>query len=131
MKKDFKKVNIQINGDESNRSEIIYNNLISNLNLTQEDQVRYLKNRATTLELELKNRRLTALLCLISLIGIGFGIFLLLSDFILLGTLFILVTFIGVFLRFHLMYKNIIETTKSKEFEKVENLKELLEDKLK
>ena len=55
MKKtDFKKINIQINGEETNRNEIIYNNIISNLNLTQEEQVNYLKNKASNLELELK-----------------------------------------------------------------------------
>lgn len=129
--KDFKKINIQINGEENNRSEIIYNNVISNLNLTQDEQVRYLKNRATNLELELKNRRLTTLLCLISLIGISFGICLLVNDLYFLGTLFISITFIGVILRFSLMYKNMIQNTKSKEFEKVENLKQILEDKLK
>ena len=129
--KDFKKINITINGEESNRSEIIYNNIISNLNLTKEDQVKYLKNRASLLELELKNKRLTTLLCLISLIGIGFGIFLITSDLYFLGTLFILITFIGVVIRFNLMYKNIIESTKSKEFEKVELLKQIVEEKLK
>ena len=129
--KDFKKINITINGEESNRSEIISNNIISNLNLTKEDQVKYLKNRASLLELELKNKRLTTLLCLISLIGIGFGIFLITSDLYFLGTLFILITFIGVVIRFNLMYKNIIESTKSKEFEKVELLKQILEEKLK
>ena len=129
--KDSKKINITINGEESNRSEIIYNNIISNLNLTKEDQVKYLKNRASLLELELKNKRLTTLLCLISLIGIGFGIFLITSDLYFLGTLFILITFIGVVIRFNLMYKNIIESTKSKEFEKVELLKQILEEKLK
>lgn len=129
--KDFKKINITINGEESNRSEIIYNNIISNLNLTKEDQVKYLKNRASLLELELKNKRLTTLLCLISLIGIGFGVFLISSDLYYLGTLFILITFFGVVVRFNLMYKNIINSTKSKEFEKVEVLKQLLEEKLK
>ena len=57
--KDFKKINILINGEESNRDEIIYNNLISNLNLTEEEQVKYLKRRAMTLEQEIKNQKLT------------------------------------------------------------------------
>ena len=132
MKKtDFKKINIQINGEETNRSEIIYNNIISNLNLTQEEQVKYLKNKASNLELELKNRRLTTLLCIISIIGITCGIVLLSNDLYLLGTLFIAVTFIGVILRFYLMYQNIIETNRAKDFEKIEQLKQLLEERLK
>lgn len=129
--KEFKKINIAINGDENNRSEIIYNNIISNLNLTQEEQVKYLKNKASSLELELKNRRLTTLLCFISIIGISFGISLLVRDLYLLGSLFIAVTFIGVILRFYLMHRTIINNTKSKEFDKVEQLKKLLEERLK
>ena len=65
------------------------------------------------------------------MIGISFGICLLVNDLYFLGTLFISITFIGVILRFSLMYKNMIQNTKSKEFEKVENLKQILEDKLK
>jgi hypothetical protein len=129
--KDFKKINISINGDENNRSEIVYNNIISNLNLTSEEQVKYLKNKAALLELELKNRKLTTLLCIISVIGISFGIGLLAQDLYILGSLFIIITFIGVILRFSLMYKSMIENTKSKEFEKIESLKNILEEKLK
>lgn len=129
--KEFKKINITINGEEANRSEIIYNNVISNMNLNNEEQVKYLKNRAVLLELQLKNRRLTTLLCLISIIGISFGIFLLVKDLYLLGSVFIIITFIGVIVRFCLMYKTIIDNTKNKDFEKIENLKEILESKLK
>lgn len=128
--KDLKKINILINGDELNRSEIIYNNVISNLNLTEEEQVKYLKDKATKLELEIKSKSLTILLCLISLVGIGFGIFLLMNDLYLIGSLFIVVTFVGVFIRFYLMYQNIINLTKSREFEKVDALKEILEARL-
>ena len=129
--KDLKKINILINGDETDRSEVIYNNVISNLNLTEEEQVKYLKDKATKLELELRSRTLTMLLCIISFIGIGFGIFLLMNDLYIIGTLFIATTFIGVIIRFYLMYQNIINKTKSREFEKVDALKEILETKLK
>ncbi|MBD9085138.1 hypothetical protein EGP64_00490 [bacterium] len=129
--KDFKKINILINGEESNRDEIIYNNLISNLNLTEEEQVKYLKRRAMTLEQEIKNQKLTLLLCFISLIGISFGVILLVQNIYFLGILFIITTFVGVILRFHLMYKNMIEDSKSHEFDRVEQLKSILEDRLK
>ncbi len=129
--RDFKKINISITGDESNRSEIIYNNVISNMSLTEEEQIKYLKRKSETLELELKNKKLTILLTIISIIGISFGIMLLVKDLYFLGTLFIVITFVGVICRFYLMYKNMIQSTKSKEFEKIENLKRILEDKLK
>ena len=129
--KDPKKINIMINGDESDREEIIYNNIISNLNLTTEEQLAYLKNRNLILELELKNRRLTALLSFISLVGITLGIILLIQNIYFLGILFILVTFIGVITRFYLMYKNMIESIKHSEFEKIEQLIKLLVERLK
>ena len=129
--KDFKKINILINGEESNRDEIIYNNLISNLNLTEEEQVKYLKRRAMTLEQEIKNQKLTLLLCFISLIGLSVGVILLVQNIYFLGILFIITTFVGVILRFHLMYKNMIEDSKSHEFDRVEQLKSILEDRLK
>lgn len=130
-KKELKKINIQINGPEEDRGEIIYNNLISNLNLTEEEQIRYLKNKAAKLELEIKNKTLTALLVLISLIGISFGIILLINDLYILGSLFILSTFIGVIVRFYLMYKNVIDKTKTSDYDRIEHLKEILESKLK
>lgn len=129
--KDSKKINIAINGEETSRNEIIYNNVISNLNLTQEEQIEYLKKKATNLEMELKNRRLTTLLCFISLVGISFGIFLLIQDIYALGIAFIVITFIGVITRFSLMYKNIINNHKSSEFDKIEQLKQMLEERLK
>lgn len=129
--KDFKKINIAINGEETNRNEIIYNNVISNLNLTQEEQINYLKKKATNLEMELKNRRLTTLLCFISLVGISFGIFLLIQDIYTLGIAFIAITFIGVIIRFSLMYRNMLNNNKSQEFDKIEQLKKLLEERLK
>ncbi len=129
--KDLKRINILINGDEKDRSEIIYNNIISNLNLTEEEQIKYLKDKATKLELELRSRTLTVLLSIISLIGIGFGIILLMNDLYILGSMFITITFIGVVIRFYLMYQNIINKTKSREFDKVDALKQLLEERLK
>lgn len=129
--KDFKKINISINGEENNREEIIYNNVISNLNLTLEEQVEYLKRKVSKLELEVKNRRLTSLLCFISLIGISFGIFLLVQDIYFFGILLIAVTFIGVITRFCLMYKNMVNNSKNNDFDRVEQLKKLLEDRLK
>lgn len=130
-KKELKKINIQINSPEEDRSDIIYNNLISNLNLTEEEQIKYLKHKATKLELEIKNKTLTALLIMISLIGISFGIILLINDLYILGSLFIFSTFIGVIIRFYLMYKNVINKTKTNDFDKIDCLKEILESKLK
>jgi len=130
-KENIKKINILINGDENNKSEIVYNNVIHNMNLTEKEQVEYLKSKVSSLELELRNKTLTILLCLISLFGLGFGILLMIEDIHILGILFIVVTFIGVILRFYLMYKNIIDIHKNAEYEKIEQLRKILNSRLK
>lgn len=129
--KEIKKINILINGDENNKSEIVYNNVIQNMGLNEEEQVKYLKTKITHLELELKNKTLTALLSLISALGIGFGLFLMVQDLYFLGSLFITTTFVGIIVRFYLMYKNVANLYKSLEFEKIEQLRKILNDRIK
>ena len=126
-KNELKKLNIAITGDENNKTEIVYNNVIQNMNLTSEEQINYLKNKINELELENKNRSLTSLLILISIIGIGFGLFLLIQDIYFLGSLFIITTFVGVIIRFYLMYKNVTNLNKNIEYEKIEQIRRLLE----
>lgn len=130
-KNELKKLNIAITGDENNKTEIIYNNVIQNMNLTSEEQINYLKNKINELELENKNRSLTSLLILISIVGIGFGLFLLIQDIYFLGSLFIITTFIGVIIRFYLMYKNVTNLNKNIEYEKIEQIRRLLNERLK
>ncbi len=130
-KNELKKLNIAITGDENNKTEIVYNNVIQNMNLTSEEQINYLKNKINELELENKNRSLTSLLILISIIGIGFGLFLLIQDIYFLGSLFIITTFVGVIIRFYLMYKNVTNLNKNIEYEKIEQIRRLLEERLK
>ena len=36
-------LNIYISGEENNKSEIVYNNVVKNMKLTKEEQVEYLK----------------------------------------------------------------------------------------
>lgn len=128
--KDMKKINIAIDGDENTKSEVVYNNVIQNLDLTNEEQINYLKTKVTYLELEMKNKNLTILLSIISLIGISFGLFLMIQDLYLLGSIFIITTFIGVVVRFYLMYKNIAHAYKNMEFEKIETIRKLINEKL-
>ncbi len=129
--KEPKKINIQINGDESNKSEIIYNNVIQNMNLDDKEQIEYLKSKITHLELELKTNNLTYLLCIISIFGLGFGIFLVAQDIYLLGSLFIVSTFVGVILRFYLMYKNAIYVRRNSDYDKIEQLRRILNERIK
>ena len=128
--KDLKKINIAINGDENNKTEIVYNNVIQNMGLTEEEQIKYLKSKISELEIEKRNRTLTFLLILISIVGMSFGLFLMVKDLYFLGTLFILTTFIGVIVRFYLMYKNVMNINKNMEYEKIEQLRKLLNERI-
>ncbi|MDD3453441.1 MAG: hypothetical protein PHN42_04155 [Bacilli bacterium] len=129
MKND--KVNIMINGDETSKNEIVYNNVIDNMKLTEKEQLTYLRNKVISLEMEMRNKKLTLLLALISIIGITFGCYLLIMDFYILGITFIVGTFSGVMIRSYLMFKNIINITKSNKFDRIENLRKLLDKKIK
>ena len=129
MKDMTEKIDIVINGDETSKSEIVYNNVIENLN--QEDQIKYLKSKVTILEIEMKNKIIALILFLIVVVGFSIGIYFLILDLYLLGSLIIFLTFIGVMIRFSMMYKSIIKVTHSMEFDKVEKLKKLLDKRLK
>jgi cobalamin biosynthesis protein CobD/CbiB len=123
------KIDISINGDENSKSEIVYNNVIQGLD--QDQQVKYLKNKVTTLELEMKNKLIALILFLIVLVGFSIGIYFLILDLYLLGTIVIFLTFIGVMIRFYMMYKAILKVTHSMEFDKIEHLRKILNMRLK
>lgn len=120
---------ISINGNENSKSEIVYNNVIQELN--KDEQIKYLKSKVILLEIEMRNKLIALLLILISIIGFSAGIYFLVLDFYILGSLFIFLTFIGVMIRFYLMYKSILKVTHSMEFDKVEHLRKMLNMKLK
>ena len=125
------KLKISINGEENSKSEIVYNNIIDNLKLSEEEQVKYLKNKVAHLEIEMKNLILTLILILISLIGIGFGLYFMYLDLYILGVLFIITTFVLVALKFHFMYKSVIKLSRNLEFDKIEHLRKMLSTTLK
>lgn len=124
-------LNIVINGEENSKSEIVYNNVIKNMKLTKEEQVEYLKQKVSYLELEMKNRNLLLLLFLVSLLGLGFGSFLIVLNIYWLGIIFIFGTFFAVSLKAYAMYKNMIKVARNKDFDKVEQLRNMLNLKLK
>lgn len=128
--KENKKINILISGEENNKSEIVYNNVIQNMNLTSEEQLKYLKTKVSYLESELKNRNFLFLLMIISAFGIGLGLYFLIIDFYLLGSIFIIITFIGVSYKFYGVRKDTV-TNKDAEFDKIEHLRKILNDRIK
>lgn len=124
-------LNIYISGEENNKSEIVYNNVVKNMKLSKEEQVEYLKTKVTQLELEMKNRKLITILLLISLFGIGFGLFLMVLNIYWLGIIVVFSTFFGVAIRAYIMYKNMVKMVRTSEYDKVEKLRQMLNLKLK
>ena len=122
-------IDIMINGNENSKSEIVYNNIIQDLN--KDEQINYLKSKVILLEMEMKNKMIALLLLLISIVGFSAGIYFLMLDFYVLGSLIIFFTFIGIMIRFYLMYKSVLKVTHSMEFDKVEHLRKILNMKLK
>lgn len=125
------KVKISITGEERSKNEIVYNNIIENLKLTEEEQVKYLKNKVTNLEIEMHNKMITILLIILSIIGLTLGIGLIIMDIYILGILFVIATFVFVAIKFYLMYKKMLKITKSMEFDKIEHLRDILNMHLK
>lgn len=123
------KIDISINGNEMSKSEIVYNNVIQNL--TKDEQVKYLKSKVTLLEIEMKNKLTALILILIAIVSFSIGIYFLTLDLYILGSIVIFLTFIGVTIKFYMIYKSILKVTHSMEFDKVEHLRKLLNMKLK
>ncbi len=123
------KVDITINGNEKTKNEIVYNNVMQTL--TKEEQVKYLKSKVTTLELEMKNKMVTIILFLSTLIGFSIGIYFLILNLFVLGTVVIFSTFIAVMIRFYMMYKSVLNITRNMEYDEVEKLRKLLNSRLK
>lgn len=124
-------LNIYISGEENNKSEIIYNNVVKNMKLSKDEQVEYLRTKVTQLELEMKNRKLITILLLISLFGLGFGLFLMVLNIYWLGIIVVFGTFFGVAIKAYIMYKNMIKMVRTSEYDKVEKLRQMLNLRLK
>ena len=123
------KIDITINGNEKSKNEIIYNNLMEELD--KEQQVKYLKYKVTSLEIESKNKLVALILILSSIIGLAIGIYFIVSDLLILGSIVIFATYIAVMARFYMMYKSVLNITRNMEFDKVEHLRKLLNMRLK
>lgn len=131
MKQKSGSVNITIDGTENNKSEIIYNNVIRNMELSEEDQLRYLKQKVSLLEMEMRNKVWLLILTLISLGGMGSGIYFLMKDIYFLGILLVVGTFVGVVWKLFMMYKTMMNMNHNAEFDQVEHLRKMLNMKLK
>ncbi|MDD3341392.1 MAG: hypothetical protein PHN72_04320 [Bacilli bacterium] len=129
MKND-EKINLVIQGEKT-REELIYNNVIRNLHLSNADEVKYLKGKVNTLEDELKTRMMYTFILIFAFVTLSFGVILLAFDLYLLGIILIFSTFAFVVVKLILHFRSHLKNVQNDEFSKVDELKELLEKKLK
>ena len=95
MEKDI--LNIAISGDEKNKNEIVYNNIVDTmdkLKMTKQEQIDYLKLKITTLENEYQNNITILVTLVLSTVLLCIGIYLLVTNDYALGIIFVLLAFI-------------------------------------
>ena len=124
MEKDI--LNIAINGDEKNRNEIVYNNVVGamdNLKMSKDEQIEYLKTKVSTIESEYHSNLILLLLILLSIVLVSVGLYLVAIDLYILGTIITLVGFIIIAIKLLLTVRknNIIRNKKYIEIESLRN----------
>ncbi len=90
-------LNIAVSGDEKNKNEIVYNNVVDamdKLNMSKNDQIDYLKTKLTTLETEYQNNIVILVTLVLSVALICIGIYLLINNDYALGIIFITIGFL-------------------------------------
>ena len=131
MKKD--KMVININDKSSSKSEIVYDNVVSNMedmSLNKSDQIEYLKNRISNLEKEQKLRYDLIILGLSAMFALVIGVTFLILNFYVIGIFIVFTTcFVSCYHVFKLSgsSKNI---TLDK-FEEIEEIRKIISSKLK
>lgn len=134
MRKDLEPISILIRGNEKNKNEIIYNNIVDKMdemNLSKDDQVEYLKSKISILESETNNKLSLMISILVCLIILGVGIYFVAIDLYLFGAL---VAFLSVFVLMFKMYqsfKTSMNISKPDNYDKIEHLREILNMRLK
>lgn len=134
MRNDLEPISILIRGNEKNKNEIIYNNIVDKMdemNLSKDDQVEYLKSKISILESETHNKLSLMISILVCLIILGVGIYFVAIDLYLFGAL---VAFLSVFVLMFKMYqsfKTSMNISKPDNYDKIEHLRKILNMRLK
>lgn len=111
MEKDI--LNIAISGDEKNKNEIVYKNIIDAMNkqkMSKDEQIEYLKTKLTSLENEYQSNVVILITLAIAVVILVVGLYLLITDEYVLGIVFVLLAF------FISIYKLITSSQKDKRF---------------
>ena len=111
MEKDI--LNIAISGDEKNKNEIVYKNIIDAMNkqkMSKDEQIEYLKTKLTSLENEYQSNVVILITLAIAVVILAVCLYLLITDEYVLGIVFVLLAF------FISIYKLITSSQKDKRF---------------
>lgn len=131
MKK--KNISINIGSKDETKSEIVYNNVISNMDkmsLTKDEQIEYLKVRITELEQDQKYKTECIILGVMFLLVLLFGLFLMVQNFHTIGVIIIISTFVlSVVSTYKLSRQQ--KTESNDKFEEIETIRKLISSKLK
>lgn len=126
-------MNISITGEELNKSEIVYNNVVKTmeeLDMSKDEQIEYLKTRVANLENESKNKIFISLFILLGL-GLNiFGLYLMCSSLYTFGIVFVLAGFLVTTIKLLLIIKKYFQF-KNVKFSEVDRLKNILNSRLK
>lgn len=88
-------LNIAISGEEKNKNEIIYNNIVDamdHLKMSKDDQIEYLKTKVSNMEHEYQNNIMILIVLVISFMLVCLGLYLVATNEYVLG---VILTFIG------------------------------------
>lgn len=89
-------LNIAISGEEKNKNEIVYNNVVdamNNLKMSKEEQIEYLKTKVSNMEYEYQGNIVILITLVISIVLVCLGLYLVATDEYLLGVIVTLVGF--------------------------------------
>lgn len=131
MEKDI--LSIAISGDEKNKNEIVYNNIVDTmdkLKMTKQEQIDYLKLKITSLENEYHNNMVILVTLVLSFALLCVGIYLLVTNDYLLGIIFVLLAF---FITVYKLIKTLARDRKirNKKFVELESIRNSLNSILK
>lgn len=126
-------INISITGEELNKSEIVYNNVVKTmeeLDMSKDEQIEYLKTKVAGLENDSKNKIFISLFVLLGL-GLNiFGLYLMCSSLYTFGIVFALAGFLVTTIKLLLVIKKYFQFKNAK-FSEVDRLKNILNSRLK
>lgn len=133
MKKEKGSINISIESKDESKSQIVYNNVLANMEkmqLTKDEQLDYLKLRITELEQEHKNKLQLIILSITFLILLIFGLFLIIQGFSTLGIIVSISSYISALITIYKISKNYKNEIDDK-YEEIEAIRKLINSKLK